>query len=171
MNQLIHLLLPLLVPLSKMNLGTCRVCQLKISKLIIENKFGIFNLISNRFIQRIPSTKKTTIGIRAEHIYPANEARCNTYYLEVASVEQLGNETMIVFEEIGNQLWNAKWPGQWIINPGDKVPVIISVENFCFFDAENGQLIQPAYKGQRARGCCSMKTEVAMQFEQNCDSI
>ena len=43
-----------------------------------------------------------------------------THYLEVASVEQLGNETMIVFEELGNQLWNAKWPGQWMINPGDK---------------------------------------------------
>ena len=56
---------------------------------------------------------------------------------------------MIVFEEIGDQLWNAKWPGQWMINPGDKVPEKISVEDFCFFDAENGQLLQPAFKEKK----------------------
>ena len=128
----------------KMNMGNAEL-SVENKQIIVENKLTFH--LTQTDIQRIPSTEKTTIGIRAEHIYPANELNA-THYLEVASVEQLGNETMIVFEEIGNQLWNAKWPGQWIINPGDKVPVNIPVENFCFFDAENGQLIQPAYKGQ-----------------------
>ena len=83
--------------------------------MIVEDKL-ILNLSSSELLH-IPSMKKTTIGIRAEHIYPATEEEA-TNYLDVASVEQLGNETMIVFEEIGDQLWNAKWPGQWMINPG-----------------------------------------------------
>ena len=121
----------------KMNMGTAEIFVEK-KQLIVEDKL-ILNLSPSELLH-IPSMKKTTIGIRAEHIYPATEEEANML-LDVASVEQLGNETMIVFEEIGDQLWNAKWPGQWMINPGDKIPVKISVEDFCFFDAENGQLI------------------------------
>ena len=89
-----------------------------------------FNLTPSDLIH-IPSDKKTTIGIRAEHIYPACEQEA-TNYLEVVGVEQLGNETIIVFEELGGHLWNAKWPGQWAINPGDKVPVQHLSSKFLF---------------------------------------
>jgi sn-glycerol 3-phosphate transport system ATP-binding protein len=128
----------------KMNMGKAEL-SVDNQQIIVEEKLT-FDL-SPSDLRRIPSDKKTTIGIRAEHIYPATEHDA-THNLEVAGVEQLGNETMIVFEEFGGQLWNAKWPGQWVINPGDKVPVKISVQNFCFFDADNGQLLQSAYKGQ-----------------------
>ena len=74
---------------------------------------------------------------------------------------------MIVFEELGGQLWNAKWPGQWMINPGDKVPVKMSIQHFCFFDAENGQLIQAAYKDQNQEGCCSMNKVLKMKADHN----
>ncbi|MBS4178862.1 ABC transporter ATP-binding protein [Lederbergia citrea] len=128
----------------KMNMGKAELFVEK-RQIIIENKLKFH--LSPTDLMNIPSDKKMTVGIRAEHIYPASEHNA-THYLEVANVEQLGNETMIVFEELNGQLWNAKWPGQWMIHPGDKVPVHISVQNFCFFHAETGQLIQPAYKEQ-----------------------
>ncbi|MFJ7975970.1 ABC transporter ATP-binding protein [Peribacillus sp. JNUCC 23] len=128
----------------KMNMGKAELF-VENRQIKVEDKLT-FNLSPSDLIH-IPADKKTMIGIRAEHIYPATEQDA-TNYLEVVGVEQLGNETIIVFEELGGHLWNAKWPGQWAINPGDKVPVNISVRNFCFFDAENGQLIQPAYQEQ-----------------------
>jgi sn-glycerol 3-phosphate transport system ATP-binding protein len=128
----------------KMNLANAELSVEK-QQIIVENKL-IFQLSSSD-LQKIPNVKKMTIGIRAEHIFPA-AANDATHDLEVVGVEQLGNETMIVFEELGDQLWNAKWPGQWMINPGDKVPVKMNVQHLCFFDHENGQLIQAAYKEQ-----------------------
>ena len=128
----------------KMNMGKAKLSVEK-RQIIVANKLT-FDLSLMDLIH-IPLNEKTTIGIRAEHIYPAMEHDA-THYLEVVGVEQLGNETMIVFDEIDGQLWNAKWPGQWVINPGDKVPVKMSVQNFCFFDAQSGQLLQSAYKDQ-----------------------
>lgn len=129
----------------KMNMGKAELLVDK-RQIIVERDL-LVNL-SLMDLAKIPLVKKKImIGIRAEHIYPAMEYEA-THFLKVANVEQLGNETMIIFEEIGNQLWTAEWPGQWMMSPGDKVPVKISVQNFCFFDAENGQLIQPAYKEQ-----------------------
>ncbi len=128
----------------KMNMGKAKLSVEK-RQIIVANKLT-FDL-SLMDLTHIPLNEKTTIGIRAEHIYPAMEHDA-THYLEVVGVEQLGNETMIVFDEIDGQLWNAKWPGQWVIHPGDKVPVKMSVQHFCFFDAQSGQLLQSAYKDQ-----------------------
>ena len=58
-------------------------------------------------------------------------------HLEVVNVEQLGNETSIAFD-VGSELWTAKWPGQWDIHVGQKVPVQILPENLLFFDSETG---------------------------------
>ena len=128
----------------KMNLAGAEL-DFEKQQLVVEERLT-FNL-SSADIHHIPYMKKMTIGIRAEHIYPAFDREA-THHLEVASVEQLGNETMIVFEEIGGQLWNAKWPGQWAVNPGETVPVHLSVRQFCFFDAATGQLVQAANNEQ-----------------------
>jgi sn-glycerol 3-phosphate transport system ATP-binding protein len=128
----------------KMNMGKAKLFIDK-KQLSIEGKL-VLNLNQHDLFY-IPSKGNVTVGIRAEHIYPATEQEANAF-LDVTNVEQLGNETMIVFEEIGQELWNAKWPGQWMVKPGDKVPVKISVEDFCFFDEATGELIQPAYKGR-----------------------
>lgn len=129
----------------KMNMGKAELSVEK-QQIMVEGKLTF--KLSPSDLRNIPSAKKTTIGIRAEHIYPAAEHEA-THKLNVVGVEQLGNETMIVFEELGGQLWNAKWPGQWMIYPGDKVPVKISLQHFCFFDFETGQLLQAAYKEQK----------------------
>ena len=84
---------------------------------------------------------QAVIGIRSEHIrYEGGDA---THYLEVASVEQLGNETLIAFI-VGNEFWTAKWPGQWAIKTGERVPVKLDFDHFHFFDSKTGGLLQSA---------------------------
>ncbi|TXL61731.1 ABC transporter ATP-binding protein [Cerasibacillus terrae] len=88
----------------------------------------------------ISETKNITVGIRAEHILPAEDSGV-THELTVVNVEQLGNETLISFE-IGKELWTAKWLGQWNVHTGDKLPVHISADNISFFDSNSGRLLE-----------------------------
>ncbi|GAF11528.1 glycerol-3-phosphate ABC transporter, ATP-binding protein UgpC [Bacillus sp. JCM 19046] len=82
-----------------------------------------------------------TAAIRSEHIqYEPLEA---AQQLDVASVEQLGNETLITFS-VGEELWTAKWPGQWAIKIGDRVPVKLEPSHFHFFDSTTGALLKSA---------------------------
>ena len=57
---------------------------------------------------------------------------------------------------MGSELWTAKWPGQWSIKLGQKIPVQILPENLLFFDEETGELIKSAEIGKRTRGCSDM---------------
>lgn len=85
--------------------------------------------------------EQVTAGIRSEHIqYEPLEAK---HQLDVASVEQLGNETLIAFS-VGEELWTAKWPGQWAIKTGDRVPVKLESNHFHFFDSITGALLKSA---------------------------
>lgn len=68
--------------------------QVEKKQLIVKDRL-IFHLSPSDLLH-IPSIEKTTIGIRAEHIYPATAQETNVF-LDVSSVEQLGNETMPFF--------------------------------------------------------------------------
>jgi sn-glycerol 3-phosphate transport system ATP-binding protein len=65
------------------------------------------------------------------------------FTLNVVNAEQLGNETQLAFE-VGKDIWTAKWPGQWRIEPGEKVPLYISENALYFFDTETGQTLKLA---------------------------
>ncbi|MGI8348893.1 ABC transporter ATP-binding protein [Niallia circulans] len=109
-------------------------------KLVLES--GLQISMDKEEILPLLSYPNLTMGIRAEHILPAAPEE-KTHTLEVLNVEQLGNETLLTFE-VGNELWTAKWLGQWRIQAGDHVPVQLSSKNICFFDPESGALIRPA---------------------------
>jgi sn-glycerol 3-phosphate transport system ATP-binding protein len=109
-------------------------------KLVLES--GLQISMDKEEILPLLSYPNLTMGIRAEHILPAAPEE-QTHTLEVLNVEQLGNETLLTFE-VGNELWTAKWLGQWRIQAGDHVPVQLSSKNICFFDSESGALIRPA---------------------------
>ncbi|CAM5724953.1 Oligosaccharides import ATP-binding protein MsmX [Streptomyces afghaniensis] len=109
-------------------------------KLVLES--GLQISMDKEEILPLLSYPNLTMGIRAEHILPAAPEE-KTHTLEVLNVEQLGNETLLTFE-VGNELWTAKWLGQWRIQAGDHVPVQLSSKNICFFDSESGALIRPA---------------------------
>ncbi len=121
----------------KMNLGKA---ILNNDQLIIEDVLTIpFDELE------VPESIKYSplvIGIRAEHMPYGNETG-RVQNVEVVNVEHLGNETLVSFE-VGTELWTAKWLGQWLVQVGDKVPIHISVESMCFFDADTGSLIKAA---------------------------
>ena len=64
--------------ITKMNMGTAEIFVEK-KQLIVEDKL-IINLSPSELLH-IPSMKKITIGIRAEHIYPATEERSKICFL------------------------------------------------------------------------------------------
>ena len=123
----------------KMNLGNAVFSEDK-HRLIVEGTIALEN--DAGYLEKIQRVQNVTIGIRAEHIFPAT-GETATHHLEVVNVEQLGNETMIAFD-IGKELWTAKWAGQWSIDVGDRVPVKINMDYVSFFDTDSGELIRPA---------------------------
>lgn len=112
----------------------------KTSELIIE---GVIRLpLSDEELKSI-SVEKVIAGIRPEHLLAATKdsAEKRKVHLEVANVEILGNETVFSFKLAENE-WMAKWSGQWHLDIGDTVPVIINFDSFCLFDESTKALIK-----------------------------
>lgn len=85
---------------------------------------------------------KIIVGIRPEQIKAAEkDSQRPKVLVEVINVEVLGNETILGFR-LGENNWNAKWPGQWSIQPGDRIPVEIDYQSLCLFDSESGRLLK-----------------------------
>ena len=84
-----------------------------------------------------------TAGIRPEHLRPAlkETPEEDKFYVDVTNVEVLGNETVFSFE-LGTYEWMAKWSGQWQIEIGDRLPILINYDAVCLFDATSGDLIK-----------------------------
>ncbi|WP_462412910.1 ABC transporter ATP-binding protein [Neobacillus sp. Marseille-QA0830] len=129
----------------KMNIGNA-VFSENGKYLIIENQIHI--QVDSSVFNEIPRGRNLKIGIRAEHLTPGLSKKGNIHYMEAVNVEQLGNETSIAFD-VGSEVWTAKWPGQWPIDFGQKVPVQLLPEFLLFFDADSGKLIKSAELGKR----------------------
>ena len=82
-------------------------------------------------------------GIRPEHLRPAlkDTPEEEKLYVVVTNVEVLGNETVLSFN-LGTNEWMAKWSGQWHIDIGDSIPILIDYGAFCLFEARTGDLIK-----------------------------
>lgn len=82
-------------------------------------------------------------GIRPEHLRPAlkETPEGDKLYVVVTNVEVLGNETVFSFK-LGTNEWMAKWSGQWHIDIGDSIPILINYGAFCLFEARTGDLIK-----------------------------
>ncbi|MBU5595097.1 ABC transporter ATP-binding protein [Amphibacillus sp. MSJ-3] len=122
----------------KMNMGKA-VFHADLNQLVIEETI---HLDIDAVTYEIPSDSNVTIGIRPEHLYPGT-LNNTSHEIEVINVEQLGNDTLIVFG-VGKEIWTAKWPGQWDVQVGEKIPIHIAIENLSFFNSDTGLLIKPA---------------------------
>ncbi|MCZ2257626.1 ABC transporter ATP-binding protein [Sporosarcina sp. G11-34] len=89
------------------------------------------------------SSEKVIVGIRPEHLQTAtkNSNEKGKFHLEISNVEILGNETVFSFT-FGDNEWMAKWSGQWHLDIGDKIPVIVNFESLCLFNEETEELIK-----------------------------
>lgn len=121
----------------KMNIGRVQK-DLGNKKFVIEDSLAID--VPDRVIDEMRDIPNITVGIRAEHITPPEEGK-EIHTLHVINVENLGNETSIAFD-VGNEIWTAKWPGQWDLNVGEAIPVNISHEDFAYFDSDSTNLIR-----------------------------
>ncbi|WP_018664478.1 ABC transporter ATP-binding protein [Heyndrickxia acidiproducens] len=81
----------------------------------------------------IPERNHYIIGVRPEALKPKGRAEDLVIHVPVLSVEQLGNETIIGFE-VQNRIWKAKWNGQWMVQPEEKIKISISPEDLQCFD-------------------------------------
>ena len=88
-------------------------------------------------------TERVIVGIRPEHIKAATKESKDKdkVVVEVSNVEILGNETIFTFL-LNEESWQVKWSGQWQIEIGDKIPLIMNYESFCFFDSETKKIIK-----------------------------
>ena len=88
-------------------------------------------------------TDKVIVGIRPEHIKAATKDSTaeEKVFVEIVNVEILGNETVFSFT-LNDQQWQVKWSGQWQIAVGDKIPVIMNYDSFCFFDSVTKEIIK-----------------------------
>ncbi len=91
-------------------------------------------------IPQLIKPKGLVVGLRAEYLtYCAPNAA--NLVLSVASIEQLGNETLVTFQ-VGDKFWTAKWLGQWQLSIGERVPLKLDINHLNFYDQDSGQLLQ-----------------------------
>ena len=88
-------------------------------------------------------TEQIIVGIRPEHIKAATKETVekDKFIVEVSNVEILGNETIFTFL-LNGESWQVKWSGQWQIEIGDNIPLMMNYESFCFFDSETKKIIK-----------------------------
>ncbi|MFS0781279.1 ABC transporter ATP-binding protein [Bacillus sp. 1P06AnD] len=84
------------------------------------------------------------LGVRPEHIVRAEQDV--SFFAELLNVEVLGTETLISFA-MGDEQWIARWPGQWKLSVGQRVPCYVAPEHIILFDED----------GDRYRGTASGK--------------
>ena len=87
--------------------------------------------------------EKIIVGIRPEHIKAATKdtKEEEKVIVEIVNVEILGNETVFSFL-LNEETWHVKWSGQWHISVGDKIPLFMNYDSFCFFDSETKEIIK-----------------------------
>ncbi|WP_141604389.1 ABC transporter ATP-binding protein [Terrilactibacillus laevilacticus] len=92
----------------------------------------------------LPKLKTSTyiIGLRPEyiHIPQPNNPNQTIVQVEINHVELLGNDTLFSFQ-INDQQWIAKWNGQWLFEPGDKISIALDADELCVFDKDTRQLV------------------------------
>ncbi|MEK5039779.1 ABC transporter ATP-binding protein [Sporosarcina sp. FSL K6-3457] len=83
------------------------------------------------------------VGVRPEYLQPASKDTPEQakFYVDVTNVEVLGNETVFTFN-LGTDEWQAKWSGQWHINSGDSIPILIDSGSICIFEEGTGTLLK-----------------------------
>ena len=73
-------------------------------------------------------------------------------HVKVVNTEMMGNETQVLFE-VGDELFTARWTGQYMIEAGQDLAIRLSTDDFHFFDDAEGKLIRAAL---HIKGCAAL---------------
>ncbi|ADU29279.1 ABC transporter ATP-binding protein [Evansella cellulosilytica] len=125
-----------------MNISKATVDRMN-SQLLLKNDLII--PISNEEVRQIKSDT-VYIGIRPEQISRGKgESRDVDFSVQLSNVEVLGNETLLSFY-IGEDIWKAKWLGQWPLDLNRQTNISFSIEKLYLFDGDTEKtVISPAW--------------------------
>ncbi|UYZ24495.1 hypothetical protein FOF60_21975 [Mesobacillus jeotgali] len=122
-----------------MNIGEGKVNQEK-DEIVFSEEAKLAIPVEDRHLLK---TDMIIVGIRPEHLKAATKETKveDKIYVKTTNVEVLGNETIFSFD-MGGREWMAKWTGQWRIDVGDLVPIVISYDSVCLFDSSTEKIIK-----------------------------
>jgi sn-glycerol 3-phosphate transport system ATP-binding protein len=83
--------------------------------------------------------EQVIVGVRPEHIHLA-PSQDEYFIATVVNVEILGAETLVTFQLTKHTHWIARWNGQWNIQVGERIPLVIDEANIVFFDVHGFRL-------------------------------
>ena len=115
--------------------------ELSGSTLVLNHSLAVPLTESER--RSLPEGSRWNIGVRPEQIElaaPGSAAACTA---TLCSTEMMGNETQVLFS-VGAHTFTARWPGQYLLEGGRAIRVLLSPDTFHFFDEETGVLLRSA---------------------------
>lgn len=115
--------------------------ELSGSTLVLNHSLAVPLTESER--RSLPEGSRWKIGVRPEQIElaaPDSAAACTA---TLCSTEMMGNETQVLFS-VGAHTFTARWPGQYLLEGGRAIRVLLSPDTFHFFDEETGVLLRSA---------------------------
>ena len=113
--------------------------ELSGSTLVLNHSLAVPLTESER--RSLPEGSRWKIGVRPEQIElaaPGSAAACTA---TLCSTEMMGNETQVLFS-VGAHTFTARWPGQYLLEGGRAIRVLLSPDTFHFFDEETGVLLR-----------------------------
>ncbi|OFI46247.1 glycerol-3-phosphate ABC transporter ATP-binding protein [Floricoccus penangensis] len=116
-------------------IGTPRMNLLNLTKInnqIMSDGKTIVVDLDNKQLESLEKHRKMTVGVRPEHFEIASKEDSNLS-AEIINIEQLGDETILIFNVEGQQLL-AKLDGQHLLNVGDQINLKIKQNELHFFD-------------------------------------
>ena len=88
--------------------------------------------------------REIAVGIRPEHLVPAENMQAAAFSPEVEVVEPVGNEVFLYLRFGGAALVSRVPPKLHQLTPGDRLPLVFAREQLHFFDPASGLRIDPA---------------------------
>ena len=111
--------------------------ELSGSTLVLNHSLAVPLTESER--RSLPEGSRWKIGVRPEQI----ELAAPDCTATLCSTEMMGNETQVLFS-VGAHTFTARWPGQYLLEGGRAIRVLLSPDTFHFFDEETGVLLRSA---------------------------
>ena len=88
--------------------------------------------------------REIAVGLRPEHLVPAENGQVAAFSPEVEVVEPVGNEVFLYLRFGSAALVLRGPPKLHQLSPGDRLPLAFAREQLHFFDPASGQRIDPA---------------------------
>lgn len=91
-------------------------------------------------VKKEAKSSELILGVRPEHITLLEKPTPESFEAEVYVVEPLGSETIIDFK-LGEKIYKAKYPGEIMLAPGEKIHLAFDINKIHLFDKRTEKAI------------------------------